>query len=57
MVITDLTNYLEGIKALLSDSSKFTQRPIDETKWINYIINLENKLKDRFKVLKNEKKI
>ena len=30
--------------------------PIDEGKWLNYIINLENKLKDRFKVLKNEEK-
>ena len=57
MVITDRTEYLEGIKSLLSDSSKFIQLPIDESKWINYIINLENKLKDRFKVLKNEEKI
>ena len=28
-----------------------------EGKWINYIINFESKLKDRFKVLKNEEKI
>ena len=32
------------------------QLPIDEDKWINYIINVENKLKDRFKLLKNEEK-
>ena len=32
------------------------QLPIDEGKWINYIINVENKLKDRFKLLKNEEK-
>ena len=57
MVITDRTKYLEGIKSLLSDSSKFMQLPIDQDKWINYIINLESKLKDRFKVLKNEEKI
>ena len=31
--------------------------PIDEGKWFYYIINLENKLKDRFKVLKNVEKI
>ena len=31
--------------------------PIDEGKWLNYSNNLENKLKDRFKVLKNEEKI
>ena len=48
--------YLEGIKSLLSDSSKFMSLPIDEGKWLNYIINLENDLKDHFKVLKNEEK-
>ena len=31
------------------------QLPVDENKWINYIINLESTLKDPFKVLKNEK--
>ena len=58
MDITDHTKYLEGIKFLLSDSSRFVQLPIDEGKWINcIIINLESKLKDRFKLLKNEEKI
>ena len=57
VVITDHIKYLEGIKSLLSDSSKFAQLPTDESKWINYIINLENKLKDHFKILKNEEKI
>ena len=42
---------MEGMKSLLSDSSKFMQHPTDEGKWKNYIINLESKLKDRFKVL------
>ena len=54
VVITDRTKYLEGIKSLLLDSSKFIQLPIDEDKWINYIVNVESKLKDRLKVLKNE---
>ena len=49
VVITDRTKYLEGIKSLLSDSSKFI--------WLNCIINLENKLKDCLKVLKNEETI
>ena len=31
--------------------------PIDEGEWLNYIINLENKLKDHFKVIKNGEKI
>ena len=32
------------------------QLPIDKGKWINYIINLESKLKDHFKVPKREEK-
>ena len=57
VVINGRPKYLEGIKSLLLDSSKFIQLPIDEVKWINYIVNLESQLKDRFKVLKNEEKI
>ena len=56
VVITYRSKYLEGIKSLLSDSSKFMRLPIDEDKWLNYIINLETKLKDRFKVLMNDEK-
>ena len=48
LVITDCTKYLEGIKSLLLDSSKFIQLPIDEDKWIDYIVNLENKRKRSF---------
>ena len=32
VVITEHTRYLEGIKSLLSDSSKFKQLPNDEDK-------------------------
>ena len=56
-VITERTKYLEGIKLLLSESNKFLQLPIDEDKWVNYIINAESKLKHHFKVPKNEDKI
>ena len=48
LVITKHTKYLEGIKSLLSDSSKFMQLLIYEEEWINYI-NLRIKLKDCFK--------
>ena len=54
--MTDPIEYLERIKFLLSDSSKIIQLPIDEDKWINNIINLVNKVKDQFKVLRNEEK-
>ena len=57
VVFTERTKYLEGTKFLLLDISKFMQRPIDEDKWINHIINLESELRDRFKLLKNEDKI
>ena len=57
VVITNHTKCLEEIKSLLLDSSKFMQLPIDKDNWINYIVNLENKVKDCFKVLKNEEKI
>ena len=57
VVITNRTKYLERIISLLSDSMTFIQLSIDESKFINYIINLENKLKDCFKVIKNEEKI
>ena len=33
------------------------QHPIDEGKWINYVVNLESKLKDHFRVLQNEESI
>ena len=52
-----ITKYLEEVKSLLSDSSKYSQLLIDISKCINSIINLDNKLKDHFKVLKNEEKI
>ena len=57
VVITYCCKYLEGIKSLLFYISEFAQLPIDESKWINYIVNLENKLKDCFKILKNEENI
>ena len=56
VVIADCTKYLQGIKSLFLDRSKFMQLPIDEGKQINYIVNFESKLKDHFKVPKNEGK-
>ena len=56
VVIPDCTKYLQGMKSLFLDRSKFMQLPIDEGKRINYIVNFESKLKDHFKVPKNEGK-
>ena len=57
VVITDRENYLKGIKSLLSDNTKFMPLNIDQSKWLNYIVNLEKKLKKYFKTLDRDNKI
>ena len=52
--ITDRENYLKGIKTLLSDNTKFVPLNIDQNKWLNYIVNLEKKVKEHFKTLERE---
>ena len=56
-VISDRKNYLKGIKSLLSDNTKFIPLNIDQNKWLNYIVNLEKKLKEHFKTLEKDNKI
>ena len=48
---------MKGIKSLLSDNTKFIPLNIDQNKWLNYIVNLEKKLREHFKTLKRDKKI
>ena len=48
---------MKGIKSLLSDNTKFIPLNIDQSKWLNYIVNLKKKLKKHFKTLEKEKKI
>ena len=48
---------MKGIKSLLSDNTKFIPLNIDQSKWLNYIVNLEKKLKEHFKTLENGNKI
>ena len=57
VVITDRENYLKGIKSLLSDNTKFIPLNIDQSKWLNYIVNLEKKLKEHFKIWEKDNKI
>ena len=57
IVIIDRENYLRGIKSLLSDNTKFIPLIIDQSKWLNYSVNLEKKLKEHFKNLENGNKI
>ena len=57
VVITNRENYLKGIKSLLSDNTKFIPLNIDQSKWLNYIGNLEKKLKEHVKTLERDNKI
>ena len=43
VVITECTKWVEGIKSLLSDSSKYMQFATEEDKWVSYINNLQSK--------------
>ena len=57
VVITDRENYLKGIKSLLPDNTKYIPLNIDQNKWLNYIVNVEKKLKEHFKTLEKDNKI
>ena len=48
---------MKGIKALLSDNTEFISPNIDQSKWLNYIVNLEKNLKEHYKTLEKDKKI
>ena len=51
VVITDEQKYIEGVKRAISDSNKFAQLNI------NYIINVEERIKQLFKDFLNNDKI
>ena len=57
VVIIDRENYLKGMKSLLSDNTNFIPLNIDQSKWLNYIVNLEKKLKKHFKTLEKDSKM
>ena len=48
---------MKGIKLLLSENTKFIPLNIDQSKWLNYIVDLEKKLKEHFKILEKDYKI
>ena len=57
VVITDKNKYIEGVKCAISDSNKCVQLNITPGKYLNYIINVEKKLKQLFKDLLDDGKI
>ena len=56
VVISNRENCLEVMKSLLFDKDKLIALNNDKSKWLNYIANLEKKLKEHFKTLENNKK-
>ena len=45
IVILDKTSYISSVESLLQDTQKFQKLDIRSDKELNYLINLENKLK------------
>ena len=42
---------------MLSDNTEFLSPNIDQSKWLNYIVNLEKNLKEHYKTLERDSKI
>ena len=57
MIITEFTKFLEEIKYIILNNREFIQLAVDENKRINYITNLESKVKYHFKALEYKEKI
>ena len=55
--IIDKEKYIQGVKNLISDSSKFISLNIPPEDYINYIINLKKKLRKLFNKLYDNNKI
>ena len=49
VVITDRNNYTNGVKSVISDKTKFVSVDTPREKYLNYIINSENRFKTLFK--------
>ena len=57
IAIIDKSDYLEKMRNILSDSSKFTQVSVAEDKQLNFIVNVEKHITDLLKDLKNSEVI
>ena len=52
IAILDENDYLEKMRNILSDSSKYTQVSIGQNKQLNFIVNLEKHITDLLKDFK-----
>ena len=53
VAIIDKSDYLEKMRSILSDSSKFTQVSISEDKQLKFLFDVEKHITDLLKDLKN----
>ena len=56
-VLVDKDKYLEGMPKILNNNAKFEVLQFDHDKELNYILNLEKKIIDVLKDLKNKEEI
>ena len=57
VAILNKKDYISKLKVILSDSSKFQKLYIDQNKVLNHIVDMENRISDVLKKLKNKKVI
>ena len=57
VVIIDKEKYIQGVKNVISDSSKFVALNIPPEDYINYIVNVEKKFRKLFNNLYDNNKI
>ena len=55
VVILNKNGYISKYKVILGDSSKFKKLSIDQNKFLNHVVHMENRIIDVFKKLKNRK--
>ena len=55
VVILNKNGYISKYKVILGDWSKFKKLSIDQNKFLNHVVHMENRIIDVFKKLKNRK--
>ena len=57
MVLLNRKDYISKVKLILADSSKFKKIQIDDSKVLNHLIHMENKIVQLLKRLKEKQEI
>ena len=54
VVILNKKSYLDKMKGIISDESKFEVIEVDENKYLNFVLNSQDKIKNVIKKIKNK---